>query len=576
MMRHVIVLGLALGAILVGCTVGPNYVPPKPNLPDHYSETVTTTQASTRPATREIEQATARWWRNFEDPQLNLIIDRAVKGNLDLRVAEARLRQARAQYGIFNANFFPSVNGGGSYERARGGGGVGVSGAQSLTNGPSGTSTLGGLNSGSGSAISGSSIGTGGIISGGTATPALARRGSPSAKSASPSAARTASPAAVQQTSSSSGRNGGEGDLYQMGFDASWELDIWGQVRREVEAAGDNIDAAVENRRNVLVSLLGEVATTYIQYRGFQRELAIANENIGVQKYTLGITQQKATAGLTGTTQLEVSQAQALVYSTEAQVPALEQDMKQTAHKLAVLLGESPDALLADLATTKPIPDARIPDVPMGLPSDLLRRRPDIRNSERLLALSTANIGVAVADLFPQVTLSGAFGIDSSTFSGVTNYGNRSWSIGPAISWPIIDWGRIRSNIQVQNAIQEQAYLTYQETVLNALQEVEDSAVAYSREQVRRKSLSDAVEADKIAVNLATQRYNAGLTDFLSVLVTEQNLFSAEDALVQSEETVSANLVALYKALGGGWEPVERQQNMQTQSQQAKATAVQK
>ena len=308
MMRHVILLGLALGAILVGCTVGPNYVQPKPNLPDHYGETATTTQASSRPATREIEQAAARWWRNFEDPQLNVIIDRAVKGNLDLRVAEARLRQARAQYGIFNANFYPSVNAGGSYERLRGGG-IGVSGAQSLTNGPSGTG-LSGLNSGSGSAISGSSIGTGGIISSGSATPALARRGSPSAKTASPSAAQTASPSAAHQSSGSSS-SGGEADLYQAGFDASWELDIWGQVRREVEAAGDNIDAAVENRRNVLVSLLSEVATTYIQYRGFQRELAIANENIGVQKYTLGITQQKATAGLTGTTQLEVSQAQA-------------------------------------------------------------------------------------------------------------------------------------------------------------------------------------------------------------------------------------------------------------------------
>jgi NodT family efflux transporter outer membrane factor (OMF) lipoprotein len=272
---------------------------------------------------------------------------------------------------------------------------------------------------------------------------------------------------------------------------------------------------------------------------------------------------------LTGTTQLEVSQAEALVYSTEAQVPALEQDMKQTAHKLAVLLGETPDALLADLATTKPIPDARLPEVPIGLPSDLLRRRPDIRNSERLLALATANIGVAMSDLFPQVTLNGSLGIDSSTLHGLGNYGNRSWAIGPAISWPIIDWGRIRSNIEVQNALQEQAYLTYQETVLNALQEVEDSAVAYSREEVRRKSLSDAVEADKVAVNLATQRYNAGLTDFLSVLVTEQNLYAAEDELVQSEETVSANLVALYKALGGGWEPVEKQQKMQATTRMA-------
>jgi outer membrane protein, multidrug efflux system len=255
-----------------------------------------------------------------------------------------------------------------------------------------------------------------------------------------------------------------------------------------------------------------------------------------------------------------VAQAQALVFSTESQVPTLEQLMKQAAHKLGILLGESPDALIDELGVTRPIPSAEIPMVPIGLPSDLLRRRPDIRNAERLLAAATANIGVAVADLFPRFSLTGQFGLSAPQFKEIGNYTSRSWSIGPAVTIPLLDWGRIRSNIQVQNALQEQAFVTYQGTILTALQEVEDSIVAYDREQVRRQSLYDAVEADKRAVTLALQRYNAGLTDFLQVLDAQRSLYAAQDQLIQSEALVSLNLVSLYKALGGGWEVIEQQQ----------------
>lgn len=498
MKRKLALVGLTLGAILAGCTVGPNYVPPKPLIPAEYRERPTTTQISAtqmaRAATQPHEPPNAAWWHNFRDPQLDSLVERATRGNLDLRLAEARLRQARAQYGVTQADFFPTVNGSAQYNRSRASQAGRVSGITTNSNGSSFKS---------------------------------------------------------------------ENDLWQAGFDSTWEVDIWGKVRREVESAGDNIDAAVENRRNVLITLLGEVATTYVQYREFERELQVANDNIQAQRETLGVTRKKFEAGLKDATELDVAQAQALVFSTESQVPTLEQEMKQAAHKLGILLGESPDALIDELGVNRPIPSAEIPVVPIGLPSDLLRRRPDIRNAERLLAASTANIGVAVADLFPRFSLTGQFGLSAPQFKEWGNYTSRFWTIGPAVNIPLLDWGRIRSNIQVQNALQEQAFVTYQSTILTALQEVEDSIVAYGREQVRRQSLNDAVEADKRAVTLALQRYNAGLTDFLQVLDAQRSLYAAQDQLIQSEALVSLNLVSLYKALGGGWEVIEQQQMRQ-------------
>jgi NodT family efflux transporter outer membrane factor (OMF) lipoprotein len=522
MKRNLALLGVALGAILVGCTVGPNYVAPRPLIPRAFRETPATTQVSAtqraRAATQPHELPTAAWWRNFRDPQLDSLIERATRGNLDLRLAEARLRQARAQYGVARADFVPTVNGSAQYTHTRSSQAGKSSGGTTTT-----TTTTGGT-----------------VVSSG-------------GSSRSP-----------------------ESDLWQAGFDSTWEIDIWGKVRREVESAGNNIDAAVENRRNVLVTLLAEVATTYIQYRQFEREIQIANDNIAAQQVTLGITQKKYEAGLKDASELEVAQSQALVYTTQSQLPTLEQDMKQAAHKLGVLLGESPDAVMDELGTKRPIPEAIIPEVPIGLPSDLLRRRPDIRNSERLLAAATANIGVAVADLFPRFSLTGSFGLESPQFKELSNSQSRFWSIGPSVTVPLLDWGRIRSNIQVQNALQEQAFVTYQTTILNALQEVEDSVVAYSREQVRRQSLHDAVEQDRKAASLALLRFNAGITDFLTVLDAQRTLYAAEDQLVQSEALVSLNLVSLYKALGGGWEVIEQhQKNIGTfPPEQAKAERV--
>lgn len=467
----------AAAALMSGCVVGPNYTPPKQEMPPRYAEA--------GPGAAQV----AQWWQNFQDPQLDSLVQRSVKSNLDLRAAAARLAQARAQYGVTTAGNFPQVNTTGQYQRRR---------ASSL-----------------------------GIA----------------------------------------GASGAETDLWFGGFDASWELDVFGGLRRSIEAATYDIQAAQEDQRNVLVTVTAEVAQNYIEYRGFQRQIAIAAENIASQRETLGVTRKKFEAGLKDATELDVARAQALVETTEAQLPALDQGAKQAAHRIAILLGEEPGALLAELNQTKPIPGAEIPEVPVGLPSELLRRRPDIRRAERQLAASTARIGVATADLFPRFSLTGSLGLQSSNFNSLFNYGSRFWSIGPSVSWPLFDAGRIRSNIRVQNALQEQALVNYQQTILNSLGEVEDALVAYQREQVRRRSLAAAVESNKRAVALAQQRYNAGLTDFLTVLDAQRQLYSAQDQLVQSDRTVSTNLVALYKALGGGWESIEQQQQQQQPGQ---------
>ena len=472
-------------AAINGCTVGPNYLRPQMDLPAKFGEadsaTLATTQPTSQPALSSADLHVAAWWKNFRDPQLDSLVARAFASNLDLKFADARIRQARAQYGIAVAGEFPAVNVDSSYSRSHSSGTLGKG---------------------------------------------------------------------LQNTS-------GTNNSYRATFDASWEIDFFGRIRRGVEAASDDVDAMVEDRRNVLVSLASEVATNYIIYRGTARQIIIAKNNIAAQRESLAVTKRQFDAGLKTATELDVRRAEALVYSSEAQVPTLEAGLDKAAHALAVLLGKEPSALITELNLAKPIPFAVIPQVPIGLPSDLLRRRPDIRRSERQLAGATERIGVATADLFPRFSLTGALGQQTGSLKMFANSASGIWSFGPSVAWPIFDFGKIRSNIRLQNALQEQAMTTYEQTVLGALRDVEDTLISYSREQLRRAHLNASVEANKKAVLLARQRYDAGLTDFLSVLDAQRSLFSAEDSLVQSDRTVSTNLVALYKALGGGWEIAE-------------------
>jgi NodT family efflux transporter outer membrane factor (OMF) lipoprotein len=340
-------------------------------------------------------------------------------------------------------------------------------------------------------------------------------------------------------------------NLYNAGFDAAWELDIFGGTRRAVEAANAEIGAAQYGQRDVLVSLLAEVARNYIQARGYQQRLAITRDNIRVQQEILELTGNRFQNGLGS--DLDVQQATALLTATTAEVPSLENGFQQSVYALAVLLAQPPGTLLDEMSAEKPIP-VTPPQVPVGLPSDLLQRRPDVQRSERELAAATARIGVAKADLFPKFSLTGIAGLQSISAGNWIDYASRYWSAGPTVQWEIFEAGSIRANVRVQNARQEQALDTYQQTVLVALEDVENALTAYAREQTRRESLSQSVQANEQALELSTQLYKSGLADFLTVLDSERSLYTAQDALVQSRQTVSLDLVQLYKALGGGWQ----------------------
>lgn len=339
-------------------------------------------------------------------------------------------------------------------------------------------------------------------------------------------------------------------DIFQSGFDAQWELDLFGGIRRSIEAAEATIQAEEENRRDVLVSLLGEVARNYIEVRANQRQMAITLDNLKAQEDTLGLTRAREQAGLAST--LEVAQQEAQAQATRSQLPVFETAMKQAIHALGVLLGKEPGALLYLLNDEGKVPAAAA-RVVADLPSELLRRRPDIRRAERQLAAATAQIGVATADLYPKVNLSAFLGLQNIRISDFTPVG-KSWSMASSVSLPIFNWGRIRANIDSQEARHEQSFLAYQSAVLNAFKEVEDALVAYAKEQERMASLARSVEASKLAVSLAEELYRRGLTAFLDVLETQRALYQAESNLVASEAQVSTDLVALYKALGGGWE----------------------
>ena len=510
-------LGFMLALGLFGCNVGPNYKPPNfdPGTSFHEIPTAATTQPS-RATTRPIE--ISEWWATFHDPQLTTLIRRASSSNLDLRQAESRVRQARWSRVVAGSGQYPTLNLAGDYLGARGSSNVKF--PLSAFGAPSG-------------------VGRG-------------RQAPESAQPATPAPSSGGSAASVPLSPlGGGGLPGVETNIYQAGFDASWEIDIFGGIRRSVEAANADLQASIEDRRSVYVTLLAEVARNYVELRQYQHELQIARDNLNTQQASMNLTQERFRAGVT--TQLDVSRAAAQVATTAAGIPDLDSRVHQTIHRLSVLMGEQPSALDDELMTIAAIPAP--PDVvPVGVPADLLRRRPDIRRAERQLAAATARVGVATADLYPKFTLIGTFGFDASKFSHIGDWTSRYWSIGPGVSWPIFNAGRIRANVHIYNESQEQALTTYEQTVLQAMEDVEDALVAYSREQQRRQALNDAVTANRQSVDLATQQYRQGVVDFLTVLEAQRSLYTAQDALAQSDAQIAADLVALYKAMGGGWE----------------------
>lgn len=359
-----------------------------------------------------------------------------------------------------------------------------------------------------------------------------------------------ASGSATWSRSSEDTGGGTTSELYSAGFDAAWELDIFGGVRRSVEASQANLEASVEDRRDVLVSLLSEVALNYVDVRIYQSRLAVAEANLKSQEETHQLTLWRNQAGLSD--ELAVKQARLNLESTRSKIPALKTGLEEAKNRIAVLLGEQPGKVSGELAAPRPIPVAS-GNITAGVPADILRRRPDIRKAERDLASQTAKVGVATADLYPKFKISGTLGVDALSLGNLFLSGSRSYGFGPTITIPIFAGGSIRQNIEVQSAVGEQYLIAYESAVLNALEEVENALVAYEQEQLRRRALADAADAAKEAARLAKIKYESGLTDFTNVLDTERSLLSAEDELAQSEGTVTANLIRLYKALGGGW-----------------------
>lgn len=339
--------------------------------------------------------------------------------------------------------------------------------------------------------------------------------------------------------------------LYNAGFDAFWEIDFFGRVRRDVEASNDEVEAREASLRDLAVSLIAEVARNYFELRGLQNQLAVAQRNIENQAETLEITRVKLEIGRG--TELDTARAQAQLDSTRASVPLLQSAIDRAIHRLGVLTGQLPGALINKLS--KPLPMPEIPKtIQIGSPAELLRRRPDIRISERTLAASTARIGVATADLFPRVTFVGSIALEGGTMSSFTGTGSESYSVGPRISWAAFDLGRVHARIKAADAHAEASLAQYQQTVLNALEETENALVNYNQQRARRALLASAAEASEKASKLAHLRYQEGVTDFLTVLDSELRLLQDQNQLAQSETNTATALAALYKALGGGWE----------------------
>jgi len=479
-------------------------------MPDSFAETSANDSTIVRTAD---ENEMREWWRAFGDPELDSLIDRAVCGNRDLALAASRVRMARAQEAVVSGALWPAIDASAGYNRARGSSNVEL---------PFG--------------------GTG-------AAPATTAPLAPQSSSGSqPPSAPPLTPLGQ------GGLPGATTNLYQVGFDASWEIDIFGGTARAVEAARADVDAAVEDRRAVLVTLLAETATTYMDLRAAQKRLSIARDNLGAQRELLAIVQDKFAAGFG--TDLDVARQQAQVATTESAIPALEAAERQAMHALAFLLGLEPTALSDELEKPAELP-ALPPRIALGIPSELLRRRPDVRRAERQLAAATAEIGVATADLFPKFELTGSAGLDSTDPAKLFEWSSRYYSISPTISWPIFAGGRIRANILVKSELEAQAFTRYDTAVARALQDVEDALVSYGREGVRREHLDEAARASAQALDLARQQFASGIVDELAILDAQRTALGAQDALAQSDAALRTHLVALYKALGGGWSTFE-------------------
>jgi multidrug efflux system outer membrane protein len=339
-------------------------------------------------------------------------------------------------------------------------------------------------------------------------------------------------------------------NIWQAGFDASWEIDIFGGIRRGIESADANYRAVAEDRADVTLTLLAEVARDYIELRGAQRRIEVAQKNLAIERDLLGLTQSLLTAGLAP--QQDLLRAEAQVRDVQAAIPTFETDERAAAYRIAALIDRPFTEVSAELSVPRPIPQSA-KEVPVGLPSDLLKRRPDVRAAERRIAAANARIGVARADLYPHFSLTGAAGLESLYFSSFGNASSGYYQIGPGVTWRIFDAWRIRFEAQAESARTDAATAAYERSVLDAFRDVETALVSYANIKVRRNELAAESSADARATDIAKLLYKRGVESFLPVLDAERSLYTTDDALAQSERDSALALVALYKSLGGGW-----------------------
>ncbi len=465
---------------LSGCAhVGPNYEPAQVDVAAQWLDAEDEHLKTSQPSGND-------WWTVFNDPTINRLVEQAYKENLTLRVAGARVLEARAQLGGAIGALYPQTQ----------------------------------------------------QVTGNLINNHLSQR-----------AYQAAFAHFFDYTQT------------QMGLTASWEIDFWGKYRRAIEASDATLQGAVADYDNALVSLIGDVAQTYIRIRAYERRLAIARQNVETQKESLNIAEIRYQGGTTS--ERDVEQARTELANTQASIPNLEISLRQSLNALSVLLGKPPQKA-EDLLGG----DSQIPAPPMqvavGIPAELLRRRPDVRKAEYQAAAQSANIGMTKAQLYPALSLSGSFGLLSSDVGAFSlgdafQWRSRTTAFGPTLQWNIFNYGIITNQVRVQDARLQAQLINYQNTVLNAQREVEDNLVAYLRSHERAGSLADSTAAAKRSLDLAILQYREGTTDFTTVLTAQQALLSEQDNLASTLGDIAFNLVGVYRALGGGWQIREGQ-----------------
>lgn len=516
-----------LSCSLAACTVGPDFHSPYTHIPDTWHDLARPTatvsdptntappvqpaQAASAPAVTIDSDPDPRWWRVFRDSTLDALIERARTGNLDLKQAVLRIVEARTQLQSAASQGLPNLRASASYKREQ--------------------------------------LGLKGILQSNGVYGQVDQLGAPN--SPIDAIAPGAGPAVQKQANDILGQLTSPINLWQAGFDASWELDLFGRVRRSVEAASADVDAARESRNDALLSLEAEVAQTYLQLRGAQASRDIAAHLVDDARDTLALTNSQASVGLASA--LDAKQAAAALAQAQANVAPFDGQITQDANALALLVGAEPGALDAQLMPHAPLP-ALPPTIAVGLPSTLARRRPDVRQAEAQLHAATAGVGVAVAQFYPDITLTGQIGTRASNASDLTRWSHLFYSFGPAVSLPIFQGGALVANLHMANARQAQAALAYRQAVLVALRDVDNALAVYRTDLTHRDALATAVDTQRSAFELARARYTKGFVSFVEVLDAQRQLSQVQAQFVQAQTQIETDLVALYKALGGGWQ----------------------